>query len=109
MQHPAGGAHVAAQLVDVGVPREHRDARTPAVGEGGRLRGFRVPAELDQGVDPGAEGAFAVRVPLQGAVGVVQRGGEVVARGGEGGLSGERLVVAGTQGEDRARARSAWS
>ncbi|MFC8842315.1 hypothetical protein ACFT8Q_19750 [Streptomyces griseoincarnatus] len=99
VQHPAGGTHVAAQLPHVRVPGEHGDARTPAVGDGGRLRGLLVPAELHQGVDPGAEGAFAVRVQLQSAVGVVQCGGEVVARGGESGLPGERPVVARTEGE----------
>ena len=95
---PGGRWDVAAQFVDVGVAGEHRDAGPPLVRECGRPVGVVVAAELDEGVDPGAQGAFVVGVLLQGPVGVGQGAREVVPRGGEGGPAGQRLVVVGRAG-----------
>ncbi|MGJ5762016.1 hypothetical protein [Streptomyces galbus] len=83
----------------VGVAGEDGDAGTAGVGDLRRLRRLVVPAEFDQGVDAGAQGALVVGVLPQGAVGVGQGAPEVVPGGGEGGQAGERLVVVGAQGE----------
>src|SRR5690606_14079780 len=80
-------------------PREDRHPGTPGVRGGGGLGGLVVPAELDQGVDPGAQGPLAVRVLLQGPVRVPQGTREVVPGGGERGASGQGRFVAGGEGE----------
>ena len=107
LQDPAGGRDVAAQLVDVGVAGEDRDAGPPCVRQVGGLRRLVVAAEFDEGVDPGGQGAFAVGVLLQRLVGVLQGAGEVVPGGGERGATGERRVVVGAQLQGPARAPAA--
>lgn len=97
LQDRAGGTDVAAELVDVRVAGEHRDAGPSFVGEVCGLRRLVVAAEFDEGVDPGGQGAFVVGILLEGLVGVLQRALEVVPGRGERGETGEPLLVVGLQ------------
>lgn len=96
-QDRAGGTDVAAELVDVRVAGEHRDAGPSFVRDVGGLRGLVVAAEFDEGVDPGGQGALVVGVLLEHPVGVGQGILEVVPGGRECGEAGEPLLVVGLQ------------
>lgn len=95
LQDLAGRGHVTAQFVHVRVPGEDRDAGLAGVGEVCCLRRLVVAAEFDERVDPGAQGALAVRVLLQHLVRVGQGFLELVPGGGERGAALEGVLVVG--------------
>ncbi|CAM5491435.1 hypothetical protein SALBM217S_05062 [Streptomyces griseoloalbus] len=103
------GGHVAAQLAYVRVPREHGDARTPAVGDRGRPPGAPRTGRAPPGRRSGTQGAFAVRVlaPGRGRRGRGRRRSQWRAAASGGLARRAPGRCRGRRARDRARARSA--